>query len=137
MAQVWTQVARDVRRELAPYLDTERLRALHRRSAVAHAAVVLRQLLLLAGAVWAIFAYGHLAWVWIPASITIGVVIFSFTVLLHEVVHRVVFERERPRWSRWLGHCYALPSGLSQSQFHRWHLDHAQVLFARQLAILV
>lgn len=124
VAQVWTQVSRDVRRQVSEHLDAEVLRQLHRRSAVAHLLVALRQVVVLGLAVWAILAHGEHAWVWIPASIVIGVVVFSLTVLLHEVVHRVVFERERPRLTRLLGHLYAMPSGLSQSQFHRWHLDH-------------
>jgi fatty acid desaturase len=39
-------------------------------------------------------------------------------------VHEVVVPRRDSRWHRWLGHVYALPSGLSFSQFRRWHLDH-------------
>jgi fatty acid desaturase len=35
-----------------------------------------------------------------------------------------VFESRRPRLERVLGFLYAIPSGLSASQFTRWHLDH-------------
>jgi len=45
-------------------------------------------------------------------------------VLLHEVVHHAVFERRHPRAERALGLLYAIPSGISASQFTRWHLDH-------------
>jgi fatty acid desaturase len=50
--------------------------------------------------------------------------VFNFTVLLHEVVHHTVFERRHPAFERALGWIYAVPSGISASQFTRWHLDH-------------
>jgi fatty acid desaturase len=39
-------------------------------------------------------------------------------------VHRTVFRARASRWNRLLGLAYAVPSGLSASQFTRWHLDH-------------
>jgi fatty acid desaturase len=53
-----------------------------------------------------------------------GFTVFNFTILLHEVVHRTIFERNRPVAYRILGFLYAVPSGISPSQFTRWHLDH-------------
>ena len=61
---------------------------------------------------------------WIPLAFVQGFTIFNFTVLLHEVVHHTVFEHPRPRLDRALGWLYAVPSGISASQFTRWHLDH-------------
>ena len=49
---------------------------------------------------------------------------FNFTVLLHEVLHHLVFEKRHPIAERMLGLAYAIPSGISASQFTRWHLDH-------------
>jgi fatty acid desaturase len=46
------------------------------------------------------------------------------TTLLHEVVHNSVFQGLRPRADRALGLMYAITSGISASQFTRWHLDH-------------
>ena len=46
------------------------------------------------------------------------------TTLLHEVVHSSVFDRRRHGWNRALGLAYAITSGISASQFTRWHLDH-------------
>jgi fatty acid desaturase len=48
--------------------------------------------------------------------------------MLHEVVHHAVFRRSRPGWERLLAWVYALPSGISASQFTRWHLDHHREL---------
>ena len=53
-----------------------------------------------------------------------GFTVFNFTVLLHEVVHHTVFERRRPVAERILGCSTPIPSGISASQFTRWHLDH-------------
>ena len=53
-----------------------------------------------------------------------GLHVFNFTVLLHEVVHHAVFARRRPGAERALGCLYAVPSGISATQFTRWHLDH-------------
>ena len=61
---------------------------------------------------------------WIPLALVQGFTVFNFTVLLHEVVHHAVFERRRPRAERLLGLLYAVPSGISATQFTRWHLDH-------------
>src|SRR5918993_479617 len=44
--------------------------------------------------------------------------------LLHEVVHRAVLREASEGGYRFLGLLYAVPSGISSSQFTRWHLDH-------------
>lgn len=121
-------VAAELRIELKRAIGAERLKALHERAPWRHALVAGRQLVLGALAAGAILAWPERPWIWAPASIAIGFVVFSFTVLLHEVVHRVVFERPTSPWHRVLGHLYAAPSGLSQSQFTRWHLDHHEWL---------
>jgi fatty acid desaturase len=120
----WDQSAASFRGALSEAVPTETLRTLHRLAPWRHAAVALRQLAVLAAAAWAVVAHGDLVWVWVPATVAIGFVLFDFTVLLHEVVHEVVVPERRSRWHRVLGHAYALPSGLSCAQFRRWHLDH-------------
>ena len=62
--------------------------------------------------------------IWIPLAVVQGFTVFNFTVLLHEVLHRLVFERPWPLAERLLGLAYAIPSGIAASQFTRWHLDH-------------
>jgi len=44
--------------------------------------------------------------------------------LLHEVVHKTVFEKKHPIWETILGYFYAILGGLSRTQFTHWHLDH-------------
>ncbi|HEX5138260.1 MAG TPA: fatty acid desaturase [Planctomycetota bacterium] len=119
----WHEATADLRRELAS-LDAGRLRDLHRVSTWRHAAVAIRQFLLAGAAGAVIVAFAHRWYVWVPAAAFLGFVIFSFTVLLHEVVHRAVFRRRETTWNRALAWLYALPSGLAPGQFERWHLDH-------------
>ncbi len=112
-----------LRAELRRTLDRARLRTLHRRSAARHVLVAARQFLLLGACAWGLAAFDH-PLIWVPLAIVQGFTVFNFTVLLHEVVHHNVFERRRPRAERLLGWLYAVPSGISASQFTRWHLDH-------------
>jgi fatty acid desaturase len=124
MATPWDTAAKTFRADLAEAVSADTLRTLHELAPWRHALVVLRQLLVLAAAAWVILAYGDRWYVWIPASIVIGFVVFDFTVLVHEVVHEVVVKERRSAWHGVLGPLYALPSGLSFGQFRRWHLDH-------------
>lgn len=124
----YAESSRELRAALASALDTERLKALHEVSGLRHALVVLRQAIVLAAAVYVILRWPDRWYAWVPATITIGFVVFSFLHLLHEVVHRVVFRGHRSRFNRALGLAYATLGGLSASQFERWHLDHHDML---------
>lgn len=114
---------RELKAELAAEIDHVVLRELHERRAYRHMLVLLRQVLMLALGTWGT-VYFRESWWWIPFACLQGLTIFNFTVLLHEVVHGLVFATGRPGWSRFLGYLYAIPSGISSSQFTRWHLDH-------------
>ncbi len=74
-------------------------------------------------ATWGLIRFEN-PFIWIPLAFVQGFTIFNFTILLHEVLHHNVFERTRPLATRILGLLYATPSGISASQFTRWHLDH-------------
>jgi fatty acid desaturase len=117
-----------LRAELAHAIPKERLKGLHEVSGWRHAAVVLRQAVVLAAAVFVILRWGDRWWAWIPASVAIGFVVFGFLHLLHEVVHRTVFASHASPWNRVLGLVYGTLGGLSASQFERWHLDHHEWL---------
>ncbi|MDH3591506.1 MAG: fatty acid desaturase [Planctomycetota bacterium] len=120
----WYASTATLRAELKDLLDLERIRELHHVSGWRHAAVALRQFVLAAACGYLIVRYAATPWIWLPAAVLLGFVIFSLTVLLHEVVHCAVFcDRESPR-NRMLGWLYAAPSGLAPSQFTKWHLDH-------------
>lgn len=109
--------------ELALAVPHQALRALHRKSAARHLLVTARQLLLLALATWGLIRFTN-PLIWIPLAFVQGFTVFNFTILLHEVVHHTIFVRRRPVAERVLGWLYATPSGISASQFTRWHLDH-------------
>ena len=123
MGRYYLDHSKELRRELGVELPTEELRHLHRRSPWKHAAVAAALLaalgLALTGAIllepW---------FLWIPCAVVAGFAIFNFTVLLHEVVHHTVLQEQNPRTNRVLELLYAIPSGISASQFTRWHLDH-------------
>jgi fatty acid desaturase len=112
----------ELRRALASALQTETLRELQRRRPWRHFVVLARMVVVLvassAGA-----ALLDRWFEWIPCAVVSGFTLFGFTVMLHEVVHNAVFAG-RPTMNRVLGWLYAFPSGISRTQFTRWHLDH-------------
>ncbi len=119
----YSQHAAALRTDLGAALSHDAVHALYRKSAARHLAIAARQFLMLALATWGLIAIAN-PLVWIPLALVQGFIVFNFTVLLHEVVHHTVFERRRPALERALGWIYAVPSGISASQFTRWHLDH-------------
>jgi len=125
---MWHGATESLRREFVELLDRERLRELHRVSGVRHAVVAVRQFGTAALAAVLIVRYASQPLVWIPAAVLLGFMVFSFTVLLHEVVHQAVFQGRRGAGNRILAWVYAIPCGLSPGQFTRWHLDHHKQL---------
>ncbi|HSB63086.1 MAG TPA: fatty acid desaturase [Thermoanaerobaculia bacterium] len=113
----------DLRKRLTAAVTHDVLKELHRKSPARHFAVALRQLALFVAALALGWQFESLL-VRVPCALVLGFVIFDGTVLLHEVVHKAVFDGDRPRAYRLLGLAYALPSGISPAQFTRWHLDH-------------
>jgi fatty acid desaturase len=112
-----------LRAELGGAISREQMRELHEKSAAMHLAIAARQFGILGLATWALVRFEN-PLLWIPLTVVQGLTIFNFTVLLHEVVHHTVFQRRRPLAERVLAFLYAVPSGISASQFTRWHLDH-------------
>ena len=123
MAGYYGQRAAPLRAELGRTIPRETLRVLHRRSPVRHLLTAARQFAILGACSWALIVSTN-PLVIVPLALIQGLTVFNFTILLHEVVHRLVFDRRRPRAERLLGLLYAIPSGISATQFTRWHLDH-------------
>ena len=119
----YSQHATALRAELAAALPRAEVQAFHEKTAARHLLVAARQFLILALATWGLIVTAN-PLIWIPLAFVQGFTVFNFTVLLHEVVHHTVFDRRRPALERMLGWLYAVPSGISASQFTRWHLDH-------------
>ncbi|MBI3403404.1 MAG: fatty acid desaturase [Acidobacteria bacterium] len=122
-AHYYSQHAIALRTELSHVLPIDELRAFHTKSAARHLLIAARQFAMLALATWGLLSTAY-AVLWIPLAVVQGFTVFNFTVLLHEVVHHTVFDSRRPAADRLLGWLYAVPSGISASQFTRWHLDH-------------
>ena len=112
-----------LKRDLGEALPRTELRQLHQVQAWRHFAVLGRHLIWVALCFWALWQ-SRWPWLWLPAAFFQGANILGFVVLLHEQVHKIIFAKSRPRWERLLGLLYALPSGISATQFSRWHLDH-------------
>lgn len=127
MGRHWYRASAAIVREASNTVDRRRMRALHRKSGVRHAVMALRWLTI--GAVGtALAAQAAHPWLW-PAGIALlGLFALDGTVMLHEVLHGLVTSPRRPRLERVLGFLYALPTGISPSQFTRWHLDHHREL---------
>jgi fatty acid desaturase len=119
----WAEHAQQLKRELAAELSSEDLRRLHQKRPWLHALIAVANVaaLILSGVAIVHFDSWYL---WLPFAIVAGFAVFDFTVLLHEVVHRAVLTQSDERAYRILGLLYAIPSGISASQFTRWHLDH-------------
>jgi fatty acid desaturase len=107
-------------REAVPHAE---LKALHVKRPAVHLAYAARQFGIIAACSYLLFTQSN-PWIWVPVAVLQGFTFFNMTVLLHEVVHEGVFPRPRPRLERALGLAYAISSGISASQFTRWHLDH-------------
>jgi len=118
----WKQIEA-FKRQLGEAIPHDELKALHTRSGPRHLAYSVRQFGIIAACSVVLWQVSN-PLVWIPFAILQGFSFFNMTTLLHEVVHNSVFGSRRPGANRALGLLYAITSGISASQFTRWHLDH-------------
>jgi fatty acid desaturase len=123
MPSYYADHAQQLKRDLANEIPVDALRELHRKRPALHALIAGANVAVLIGSAIAIVQLDR--WfLWLPFALLAGFAVFDFTVLLHEVVHRAVLREADSRGYRFLGLLYAIPSGISASQFTRWHLDH-------------
>lgn len=123
MASYYAEHAQDLKRDLAREVPVEALREMHRKRPLLHAAIAFLNFTAIVASGYAML-HLHAWYLWLPLAFVAGFGVFNCTVLLHEVVHRAVLERSSESAYRFLGLLYAIPSGISSSQFTRWHLDH-------------
>lgn len=123
MPSYYADHAQQLKRDLAAEIPVDALRELHRKRPLLHALVAFLNFAALVASGVAIVQLDRW-YFWLPFSVIAGFAVFNGTVLLHEVVHRAVLEKSSDRAYRILGLLYAVPSGISSSQFTRWHLDH-------------
>jgi fatty acid desaturase len=114
----YADATQQFRNELARAIPRDEIKRLHQKRPWLHFAVTAGLVAVLAGSTFAIVSLD--AWYfWLPLAAVSGLAIFNFTVLLHEVVHRAVVRETSPGIYRFLGLLYAVPSGISASQFTR------------------
>ncbi len=118
----WKSIA-DFKRELRDAIPQAELKALHEKRPALHLLYASRQFAMVAACSAALWHLGN-PWLWAPVALLQGFTFFNMTTLLHEVVHSAVFHTSSARWESVLGLVYAITSGISASQFTRWHLDH-------------
>jgi fatty acid desaturase len=123
MATYYAEHAQQLKKDLAAEVPVEALRELHQKRPLLHAAIAFANVVVLVLAGVAIVQLDRWYY-WLPFAVIAGFAVFDFTVLLHEVVHRAVLPKSDEGAYRFLGFLYAMPSGISASQFTRWHLDH-------------
>ena len=119
----YAEHAQQLKQDLAREISADDLRALHQKRPLLHVMVAFGNVAALILSAVAIVALDRW-YFWLPFAVVAGFAIFNFTVLLHEVVHRAVLTKPDDGTYRLLGLLYAVPSGISASQFTRWHLDH-------------
>ena len=119
----YAEATHELKRELGEAVPREEVKGLHQKRPLLHLSVAAGLVAVLAGSSVAILKLSPW-YLWLPFAIVSGFAIFNFTVLLHEVVHRTVFSPGGEKSYRLLALLYAVPSGISASQFTRWHLDH-------------
>src|SRR3954452_22126992 len=119
----YAEHAQQLKRDLAAEVPTDELRVLHTKRPLLHAFIAFLNVAALVAAGVAIVHFERW-YLWLPFAVVAGFAVFDFTVLLHEVVHRAVTPNSNDRVYRILGLLYAMPSGISASQFTKWHLDH-------------
>lgn len=104
-------------------VSAEQLVALSEKNPAIHFAYAARQFAIV-GVCSVLLYRGQPWWIAAPLIFLQGFTFFNMTTLLHEVVHSAVFRKPDPKAERVLGLLYAITSGISASQFTRWHLDH-------------
>jgi beta-carotene hydroxylase len=119
----YAEHAQQLKRDLALEIPADELRLLHQKRPLLHALVAAGNVAALIASGVAIVLFDRW-YFWLPFAVIAGFAVFDFTVLLHEVVHRAVVRDSNDHLYRILGLVYAVPSGISASQFTKWHLDH-------------
>ena len=112
-----------LKQDLTAAMPREELRSLHVVEAWRHFLVAGRHVALFFACAWVLWQDEYV-WLWPIAALLQGANLLGFLILVHEQVHQIIFAKPRPQLERLLGLLYAMPTGISVTQFGRWHLDH-------------
>lgn len=119
----WAIHGAEIHRRLKPFLKDDDLQTLLERKAWRHFMVTFRLLIVAGLCVYLSLNYLN-PLIWIFAGLLQGFNILGFITLLHDALHMAIFDKTRKTGHYIAALLYALPSGISASQFTRWHLDH-------------
>lgn len=122
-ASNWAPHGAEIHKRLKPYLTESEIESFLVRKAWRHFLVTARLLVLTVALVYIPIRFEN-PLIWIPAGLLQGFNILGFITLLHDALHLAVFDKPRLKAHYIVGFLYAIPSGISASQFTRWHLDH-------------
>lgn len=123
MELVWEEISGNLLKEIKEEIGEERLKNLKRKKPIIHFFYAIRQTFFLLFSTYFLLKSENFVFISIFSFIS-GFSIFSFLTLLHEVVHNLVFKKERFFLSKFLGYFYSLWCSISPTQFTRWHIDH-------------
>lgn len=123
MKSTYAAATFELRRELNSFLDRKTLIQLHTKQPLRHGFALFRQIILLSMSSVVLWLFSDPLTVILAATVS-GFTLFNFTVLLHEQLHDLIFQKPHPVLNRVLGQIYAFFSGISCAQFTRWHMDH-------------
>lgn len=126
-ATTWRTASRSFRPELLEVIPSGELQRLHRKRPGRHFLVAVRQAVIFGLTSWALWITGN-PLLWVPLVLVQGLVFFDATILLHEALHHLIWPGPHAARDRRIGRIYGAFTGLSATQFTRWHLDHHAAL---------
>ncbi len=123
MESYWGISAKNILGEIYKELGEENLKILKEKRSFLHFAYSIRQFVFLFLSLYILLKTNNL-WFIIFFSAFSGLAIFNFLTLLHEVLHNLVFKKQRIFLSKVLAYLYSFWTTISPTQFTKWHLDH-------------
>ncbi len=123
METYWGINAKGIIDEIYKELGEENLKILKEKKPFLHFFYSIRQFVFLFLSLYILFKTNNLFLI-IFFSAFSGLTIFNFLTLLHEVLHNLVFKKQRIFLSKFLAYLYSFWTTISPTQFTKWHLDH-------------
>lgn len=123
MEYFWAKSAKTLIEELKKEVREENLEKLKEKKPLIHLIYSLRQWLFLIFSTYILIKTNNLFLILFFSAFS-GLAIFNFLTLLHEALHNLIFEKNRPFLNKIFLFLYSFPTTISPTQFTKWHLDH-------------